>query len=189
MYVHGLLQEAFHITAERKSKAEILALAKIIGSYPKGIQQVLSYMKMESKSPSPSRKCVSTPEEYASWLFRDVANNDPKGFQSILGNFLQYLSKCKSKTILRNLLGTLEDQFPKSHKYHGLIYDMCISLAMDESNALAVRAFSIGNLVRIVHIHPELREETLMVLEERYKNSTEPSLTARMKLFYKKPKG
>jgi 8-oxo-dGTP diphosphatase len=107
---------------------------------------------------------------HASWTLTKVCDRYPEMIYPHLDSITERLGKLDNESALRCLLRiiSMSDIGRISPKNQGLLADYCFSLLRSGFSAIAVKAFSMEILYKLVLIYPELRNElsaTISILQ------------------------
>lgn len=101
----------------------------------------------------------------SSWAVGTIGVNDFSMVEPYLEEMMQAMNDHKHDAIVRNVLRIFEDiDIPEL--IEGPLCDKCFAYLADPDYAIAIRAFSISVLHRIVKKFPDLQEEFIAILEE-----------------------
>ena len=109
---------------------------------------------------------VSPISEKAAWAMNHCYENGVGFFEDYFSEMTQVLSEINySDSIKRNIVRIFQfidipEQFQAS------IINSCFALVTDKKSAIAVKAFSLGVLEKMVKIYPELKNELVAVIED-----------------------
>jgi 8-oxo-dGTP diphosphatase len=98
---------------------------------------------------------------HASWTLTKVCDKYPEiiypHFHSLIGKLMKLENESVQRSFLRIL--SLSDVGRVSGKDHGILADHCFSLLRSGFSAVAIKAYSMEILYKLVLIYPELRNE------------------------------
>jgi hypothetical protein len=109
---------------------------------------------------------VSPISEKAAWAMNHCFENGVGFFENYFLEMTQVLSEISySDSIKRNIVRIFQfidipEQFQAS------IINSCFTLVTDKKSAIAVKAFSLGVLEKMVKLYPELKNELIAVIED-----------------------
>jgi 8-oxo-dGTP diphosphatase len=97
----------------------------------------------------------------ASWTMTKVCDKYPELIYPHLSRIIDSLGKLDNESALRSFLRilSLSDMEKISDKHHGILADLCFSLLRSGFSAIAVKAYSMEILYKLVLRYPELRNE------------------------------
>jgi len=102
----------------------------------------------------------------ASWTLTKVCDKYPELIYPHLGMIIEALENLESESTMRSFLRiiSLSDMERISEKHHGILADKCFSLLRSGFSAIAVKAYSMEILYRLVLKYPELRNELAVTI-------------------------
>jgi hypothetical protein len=108
----------------------------------------------------------------AAWAISYAAMAHPGLIQPHFKKLLDNLESPGLHTaIKRNTIRLLQDvSIPK--KYQGRVMDVCFNYISDPAEAVAVKAFSMTVLQKLAAIYPEINNELITIIEERWDTET-----------------
>jgi hypothetical protein len=108
----------------------------------------------------------------AGWPLSYAARMHPKLIHNHIGKLLKNLQKKNlHNAVKRNTVRILEDvELPE--RYHGEIMNTCFNFIQSPTEAVAIKAFSLTILGRLLPLYPEIRNELKLVIEERWEHET-----------------
>lgn len=81
--------------------------------------------------------------------------------------FIEIIPRAKVDGVRRSLLAFfVETHLPEDEDQLGLLTDICFSFASDHNEAIAVRAYAVDILLKVIVRYPELKHELVEVLEK-----------------------
>jgi 8-oxo-dGTP diphosphatase len=97
----------------------------------------------------------------ASWTLTKVCDKYPEMIYPHMSMIIHELNKLKNESAVRSFLRIISfsDMERISDKDHGLLADVCFSLLRSGFSAIAVKAYSMEILYKLVLKYPELRNE------------------------------
>jgi 8-oxo-dGTP diphosphatase len=97
----------------------------------------------------------------SSWTLTKVCDRYPEMIYPHLSTIIEALPNIENESAMRSLLRiiSLSDMERISEKLHGLLADQCFSLLRSGFSAIAIKAYSMEILYRLVLKYPELRNE------------------------------
>ena len=97
----------------------------------------------------------------ASWTLTKVCDKFPELIYPHLSMIIESLSKLENESAMRSFLRiiSLSDMDRISEKNHGILAEHCFSLLRSGFSAIAVKAYSMEILYKLVLKYPELRNE------------------------------
>jgi len=98
---------------------------------------------------------------HSSWALAKVVDNRPDLFIDYLAQIIESLEKLENESTLRSFLRILafSDVSGLSSRHHGLLTDYCFSALRSVTSAIAVKAYSMEIIYKIVLIYPGLIHE------------------------------
>ena len=116
----------------------------------------------------------------AAWPLGYIGRNHPELLNDYHQTFVDLLSNpAKHVAVIRNILRIYEG-IPIPEEFQGHLFDVCLNLAMNAKQAIAVRAFSLGTIKNIALENPGLAGEILVILEE-FPGDLSPGLENRLR--------
>lgn len=104
----------------------------------------------------------------AGWPLSELAIKYPKLATKHLSPLLKNLkNKGLHEAVKRNTVRLLE-AIDIPEKYHGEVMNYCFDFIMDPAEKAAVKAYSLGILQKLILIYPDIRQELIMIIEERW---------------------
>ena len=97
----------------------------------------------------------------SSWTLTKVCDKFPELIYPHLNKIIGSLSKLENESAMRSVLRiiSLSDMERISEKNHGILADHCFGLLRSGFSAIAIKAYSMEILYRLVLKYPELRNE------------------------------
>ncbi len=97
----------------------------------------------------------------ASWTLTKVCDKYPDLIYPHLGMIIESLETLENESAMRSFLRiiSLSDIEMISEKHHGILAEHCFSLLRSGFSAIAVKAYSMEILYKLVLKYPELRNE------------------------------
>lgn len=104
----------------------------------------------------------------AGWPLSYCVDQYPKLIDKHLGKLLNNLKKPGlHNAVKRNTVRILRDiEIPK--RYHGRVMNICFDFIQSNEEAVAVKAFSLAILEKLLPVYPEIQNELKLVIEERW---------------------
>lgn len=107
----------------------------------------------------------------SSWAVGEIGVAEFKMVEPYVEQMISAMSEHKHDAIVRNVLRIFEDvDIPE--EIEGPICDQCFRYVSDPSYAIAIRAFALSVLHRIVKKHPDLQSELIAIIEEHLPHGT-----------------
>jgi hypothetical protein len=109
---------------------------------------------------------VSPISEKAAWAMNHCFENEVGFFEDYFSEMTQVFAETNySDSIKRNIVRVFQfidipEQFQAS------IINSCFALVTNKKSAIAVKAFSLGVLEKMVKLYPELKNELVVVIED-----------------------
>lgn len=101
----------------------------------------------------------------SSWAVGEIGVHSFKMVEPFLVDMIKAMEAHKHDAIVRNVLRIFEDvDIPED--IEGSLCDRCFHYVADPNYAVAIRAFSLSVLHRIVRKHPDLQGELIALIEE-----------------------
>lgn len=115
------------------------------------------FRKLFGYSFSPDKKLAF----HSSWALAKVVDNHPALFIDYLAQIIESLEKLDNESTLRSFLRILafSDVSGLSSRHHGLLIDYCFSALRSVTSAIALKAYSMEIIYKIVLIYPGLIHE------------------------------
>lgn len=108
----------------------------------------------------------------AGWPLSYIASAHPQLVKKHMQVLVETLHKEKiHNAVKRNIVRFLQE-VPIPENLHGEVMDICFSFIADVNEAIAVKAFSLSILEKLAKIYPEINNELLVVIEERWDYET-----------------
>ncbi len=154
---------------EEHSKTHTQKIAQWIGNEPERIAQLIH---------------IFLHDEYrvvqrAAWIVSDVATLHPDSMAKHVPALVEKLTdKGAHIAAKRNVYRVLQFlALPEA--VHGALMNYCFDSLTDPKEALAVRAFAMSILARLVKDYPEIKNELKLVIEDALLQETAPSFKSR----------
>jgi hypothetical protein len=108
----------------------------------------------------------------AGWPLSYVARKHPDLISNHLGKLIKNLhKKGLHDAEKRNTVRILEDiELPE--KYHGEIMSICFDFIQSPAEAVAIKAFSLTILGKLLPQYPDIKNELKLIIEERWEHET-----------------
>lgn len=107
----------------------------------------------------------------SSWAVGEIGVADFKMVEPYLDSMIKAMSEHKHDAIVRNVLRIFENMdIPE--QIEGPLCDKCFEYLENPHYAIAIRAFSLSVLHRIVKKHPDLQPELIALIEEHLPHGT-----------------
>jgi len=121
----------------------------------------------------------------AAWPLSNATANHPELIQKHLATIINYLkSPGIHNAVKRNVMRLLEKtDIPLS--LQGTVMDTCFNYIADPKEAVAVKAFSLGVLGKMMNMYPEIIPELKLLIEDRLPHET-AAFASRAKKLLKK---
>jgi hypothetical protein len=118
----------------------------------------------------------------ASWALSCCVEKHPVLIKVHLKPILDQLSQPDAHdSVKRNIIRLLQFiDIPK--RYHGVIADRCFSFLQSKTEAVAIKAFSITVLAKLIEHEPDLAQELKIILEDQLPYA-KPAFRVRAKKF------
>jgi hypothetical protein len=157
---------------EKHSKAQTDKIVKYVGRS----QQRFNELAGLFLSDEPLLK------QRAGWPLSYIAEKHPELISRHLGRLLKNLNKKGlHDAVKRNTVRMLEyANLPE--KYHGEIMNVCFNFIQSPTEAVAIKAFSLTILGRLLPLYPDIRNELKLIIEERWEHETAAFRTRARKL-------
>ena len=102
----------------------------------------------------------------AAWIMKYVADDRPQWVLPHLEEMLEYCKQPVHDAVRRNVIRLLENiQIPK--ELQGLVATVCFDFLSSSTEPVAVKAFSMTVLANIAKEEPGIKQELVMLIEER----------------------
>jgi hypothetical protein len=159
----GIIEEKLR---NERSKEAALRMVKYVGKDKKRLNELLKCFYSNDKRLA----------ELAAWSLGDHLVKHPDMLKPHVKKFLKMLGeKGHHGSVHRCILRAFMDaEIPRI--YLGKLYDRCLSLMIDQTNDVAVRAFSVKTAVHICKKHPDLKAELFIVINEMKEFDTKPAM-------------
>lgn len=131
-----------------RSKVEMLKLAKELELNPELIDEMLELLKQRN----PKRSM------YGSWVLCHLAQINPDALSPFASKLLDLFEDSPHTGATRNLMRCFME-IDLEESIQSPLFDICLQLIEDKHQPVAVKAFSIDTLLRLIKIHPELALE------------------------------
>jgi len=121
----------------------------------------------------------------AGWPISYCARNHPSLINKHFGKLIKNLQKKGlHPAVKRNTVRILEDiDIPA--RFHGEIMTICFDYIQSPEEAVAVKAFSLTILEKLLPLYPDIRNELKLIIEERWDHET-PAFHSRARKILKK---
>lgn len=108
----------------------------------------------------------------AGWPLSYCIIDHPDLVKPYYGKLLKYLSQRDAHpAVLRNITRLFQHtDIPK--RYHGQLMDLCFFFIASGETPVAIRAFSLTILEKMLHSYPEIAQELQLIIEENFNRST-----------------
>ena len=108
----------------------------------------------------------------AGWPLSYVAIAHPDLIRPYIRSLLDNLNKEDLHTaIVRNTVRILaEIELPA--RYHGRVMDLCFRYISSPAEAVAVKAYSLAILEKLIAIYPEIKNELLTIIQDRWNHES-----------------
>lgn len=118
----------------------------------------------------------------AGWPLSYIVIEHPSLINKHFGKLIKNLQKEDlHNAIKRNTVRMLQEiDIPK--RYHGQVMNTCFNFIQSPTEAVAIKAFSLTVLGRLLPLYPDIRNELKLVIEERWEHET-PAFRVRAKKF------
>lgn len=118
----------------------------------------------------------------ASWPLSHCVEKHPALIKAHLKPVLDQLSQPNAHdSVKRNIIRLLQFiEIPK--RYHGTIADLCFSFLQSKTEPVAIKAFSITVLAKLIEHEPDLASELKIILEDQLPYA-KPAFRVRAKKF------
>ncbi len=136
-------------------------LVYFFAEQPDQIQELINYI--ESNDGKGSSR--------SAWVLTHIWDRFPALLHPYIPLLIQIIEQPVSEAIQRSIIRILQySELPESH--HGFLVDYLFLKITDPQQAIAVRAFSIAVLARLVKLYPDLQAEFKLCLEELIPNAS-----------------
>jgi 8-oxo-dGTP diphosphatase len=104
---------------------------------------------------------------HASWILTKVCDKYPELIYPHMSKIMDALGNLGNESAMRSFLRiiSLSDLERISEKHHGILADQCFSLLRSGFSAVAVKAYSMEILYKLVLKYPELRNELSVTIK------------------------
>jgi hypothetical protein len=108
----------------------------------------------------------------AAWPLSNAAIAHPPLIKKHFGKLLRNLQKPNlHDAVKRNTVRLLQDvEIPV--KYHGIVMNLCFDYIISLTEKVAVKAFSLTILQKLSHQYPDIKQELVTVIENRWPYET-----------------
>ncbi|HEV2478532.1 MAG TPA: hypothetical protein VGS79_02665 [Puia sp.] len=108
----------------------------------------------------------------AAWPLSYCVREHPELIQPYFKRLLDNLGrKDIHMAVVRNTVRLLQDvEIP--HRYHGRVMSTCFDFIQQPGTPIAVKAFSLTILGRLVADYPDIRSELKLIIEEQWEHAT-----------------
>lgn len=123
-------------------------------------------------------KGTNREQQKSAWVLTTICEAKPELAQPYLARFLDLLDhKGLHQGLYRCLIRIMMTcELPE--KLHARIHDTMTGIMMDPGRSIAERAFAIHVGTRIIKLHPELKDEFSIVLDEIGLTNTSPAIAS-----------
>src|SRR3546814_3981435 len=109
-------------------------------------------------------------QQRTSWAVMHCVTRQPTLITPYLEKMINLLDKPVHDAVKRNITRILRDiDIPKA--FHGQVADHCFRLLGDATSPVAIKAFSMYILQKIVRAEPELANELRLIIEKDRKST------------------
>lgn len=116
----------------------------------------------------------------ASWAAIHTADKNQKLLDPWIQKMISHLKTCPHHSIRRNFLRLFENiTIPEKHQSE--LLDLCYQFLLSSKETIAVRVFSMTVILNITLLHPDLKNELQIVVEELLMNEKAPAIQSRGK--------
>lgn len=116
----------------------------------------------------------------ASWAAIHTADKNQELLNPWIQKMIHHLKTCKHHSIRRNFLRLFEN-ITIPEKYQSELLDICYEFLLSSKETIAVRVFSMTAILNITLLHPDLKNELQLVVEELLINEKAPAIQSRGK--------
>jgi len=115
----------------------------------------------------------------SAWMVSEVARKHPVMFEAYLPALVEKLEDKAAHTAVKRNIFRIFDNIELPETLHGPVMHHCFEALENVNETLAVRAFSIGILSRLMKTYPEITNEFRMILEDYLHHESAPSFKSR----------
>lgn len=108
----------------------------------------------------------------AAWPLSYAVQNHPELIRKHLGKLIKNLEKKDlHDSVKRNSVRILRDlSIPQ--RFHGQVMDRCFQFIESPDEAVAIKAFSLIILEKLLPLYPDIKNELKLIIEERWEHET-----------------
>ena len=122
----------------------------------------------------------------AAWVHIHCADIDKMGMQLCVNELAKVLNHTNlTDSVIRCVLRTLYKRVKIPEDLHSKLIDKCIAYITDESQSIAVKAFSVHLLTKLVKSYPELKREISLIVNPLLDYAPTPAVRHVVKVFNK----
>lgn len=111
----------------------------------------------------------------SAWMVSEVALNNPDLFKRYLPQLIEMLNKKDAHIAVRRNIFRIFKAIDIPETLHGAIIHYCFEALENPKEALAVRAFAISILTKLMKVYPEIMQTFKIVLEDYLQYESAPS--------------
>lgn len=115
----------------------------------------------------------------AAWVISNIAVKHPQMIRKYLATLVEKLDDNAAHIAVKRNIFRIFDHIDIPDPLHGAIMDRCFNALENPAEALAVRAFAIGILMKLMQFYPEIKHEFKIILEDYLRHETAPSFRSR----------
>lgn len=166
------LREA--ILAEH-SKANTQKIVQWIGNDPEKIQKLIDILFKDEY------RVV----QRVAWVLSDVAKIHPGAVQKYVPLLTEKLKDTDAHIAVKRHIYRMFEFLELPDTIHGDLMNDCFESLMNPGEALAVRAFAMGILARLVKTYPDIGNELRLIIEDALQHEAAASFKSRAKKILK----
>jgi hypothetical protein len=117
----------------------------------------------------------------AAWIMSDVAKIHPDLMQEHVPKLVEKLKDTKAHIAVKRNIYRLLQYVELPEVIHGNLMNDCFESLINPREALAVRAFAMGILARLVKTYPEIGNELRIIIEDALQHEAAASFKSKAK--------
>jgi hypothetical protein len=115
----------------------------------------------------------------SAWMISDIARKHPEMFRKYLPQLAEKLHDTTAHNAVKRNIFRIFEAVEIPEPLHGPVMQHCFEALENPQEALAVRAFSIGILSKLMQVYPDITNEFKILLEDYMLHDAAPSFKSR----------
>ena len=144
------------------SKAQTLKIIKWVGQSQQRFDQLMKLFLQDEYRVT----------QRAGWPLSYIAIKHPELARKHIGKLIKNLQKKDLHDAVKRNSVRLLQFVDIPTRYHGAIMDTCFRFIQSPTEAVAIKAFSISILEKLLPLYPEIHNEIKLIIEERWDHET-----------------